>query len=194
MGPNEALLTETLGELQQIGRNTRRINAPEMIDQFLHFGSIALQMFGATSIVGVIGFLTAYYAFPPNLSIEEVKDKTKHNYESRLIVKNIGKLPAFNVIIDVRAMNLQIGGITMTNMDTIDCGVPITKLSSGEKTEIPAVPHVGMPVGSSLQSCNYSLKLKYEFRLPFYRTILEKLWYVELRNSGDEFTWQISMR
>lgn len=168
--------------------------SPEVVDQLLHYGSIALQVFGATSIVGVIGFLTAYYAFPPNLSIEEVKDKTKHNFESRLIVKNIGKLPAFNVIADVQAMNLIMGGLNMTNMNTTDCGVPIKKLASGEKTKIPAVPHVGMPVGSSLQSCDYILKLKYEFRLPFYKTILEKNWHVELRSTKEEFTWQTAMR
>ena len=75
-----------------------------------------------------------------------------------------------------------------------DCGIPISKLASGEKTDIPAVPHVGMPVGSSLQSCDYKLKLKYEFRLPFYKTIMEKHYYVELRNSGEEFTWQVSLR
>jgi hypothetical protein len=168
--------------------------SPETAEQFLNYGSIALQIFGATSILGIIGFLTAYYAFPPNLSIEEVKDKTKHNFESRLIIKNIGKIPAFNIVADVSTMNFVMGGINMTNMNTTDCGVPITKLASGEKTEIPAVPHVGMPVGSSLQSCDYTLKLKYEFRLPFYKTIMEKSWHVELRNTGKEFTWQIAMR
>ena len=166
----------------------------EVVNQLLHYGSIALQIFGATSILGVIGFLTAYYAFPPNLSIEEVKDKTRHNFESRLAIKNIGKIPAFNIVTDVSAMNFVIGGLNMTNMSTTDCGAPITKLASGEKTDIAAVPHVGMPVGSSLQSCGYNLKLKYEFRLPFYKTIIEKIWHVELRNSGDEFTWQVSMR
>ena len=167
---------------------------PEVIDQLLLYGGIALQVFGATSIFGIIGFLTAYYAFPPNLSIEEVKDKTKHNFESRLVLKNIGKIPAFNVIADVSEMNFVMGGMNMTNMNATDCGIPISKLASGEKTDIPAVPHVGMPVGSSLQSCDYKLKLKYEFRLPFYKTIMEKHYYVELRNSGEEFTWQVSLR
>jgi hypothetical protein len=166
----------------------------EILDQLLNYGAIALQVFGATSILGIIGFLTAYYAFPPNLSIEEVKDKTKHSFESRLIIKNIGKIPAFNIVSDVTAMNFVMGGMNMTNMNTIDCGIPITKLASGEKTEIPALPHVGMPVGVNLQTCDYMLKLKYEFRLPFYKTILEKCWHVELRNSGDEFTWQMAMR
>ena len=167
---------------------------PEIIEQLLHYGWVALQIFGATSILGIIGFLTAYYAFPPNLAIEEVLDKSKHNFESRLLIKNIGKMPAFGVVSDVSKMNFVMGGLNMTNMNTTDCGSPITKLASGEKTEIPAVPHVGMPVGSSLQSCDYVLKLKYDFRLPFYTKVFEKIWHVELRNTGDDFTWQIAMR
>lgn len=164
------------------------------MDQLIHYGGIALQIFGATSILGIIGFLTAYYAFPPNLSVEEVKDKSTHNFESRLVVKNIGKMPAFNIMADVSHMNFVVGGMNMTNMNATDCGSPITKLAAGEKTEMPAVPHVGMPVGLSLNTCDYHLKLKFEFRLPFYKTILEKNYYVELRNSGSEFTWQVSMR
>ena len=167
---------------------------PTLIDQFLSYGAIALQIFGATSLLGIIGFLTAYYAFPPNLSIEEVKDKTKHNFESRLVLKNIGKMPAYNIILDVSNMNFVMGGINMENMNTTDCGAPISKLAAGEKTEIPAVPHVGVPAGTSLNSCDYKLKIKYEFRLPFYRTILEKNWYIELRNSGGVFTWQTTLR
>jgi hypothetical protein len=165
-----------------------------LLEQLIEYGGVALQLFGATSLIGMIGFLTVYYAFPPNLSIEEVKDKTKHNYESRLVLKNIGKMPAFNVVVDVAEMNFMMGGINMTNMNTTDCGVPISRLSAGEKTEIPAVPHVGMPVGTSLNSCDYKLGLKYEFRLPFYTTLITKNYYVELRNSQEDFTWQVSMR
>lgn len=167
---------------------------PDYFEQFLHYGSIALQIFGATSVLGILGFLTAYYAFPPNLSIDEVKDKLNFNFESRLVLKNIGKIPAYNIVLDICEMNFVVGGLNMKNMNATDCGVPIAKLASGEKTEIPAMPHVGMPVGSNLISCDYKLKIKYELRLPFYRTILEKNYYVELRNSVDGFTWQVSMR
>lgn len=154
---------------------------------------IALKIIGVGSILGGLGFLTAWYAFPPNLSIEEVKDKGKHNYESRLLIKNIGKMPASNVVADVEKMNLKMGGMNMTDMTAIDCGQPITHLASGEKTEVSAVPHVGMPVGTSLESCDYQLKLKYELKLPFLTKKLSKSWHVELRNSGQEFTWQVKM-
>ena len=166
----------------------------EIIQQIWQATMPILAGVGITSLTAAFAFLVAYYAFPPNLSVEEVKDKGKHNFESRLVVRNIGKLPAFNIVADVANMNLVMGGINVTNMNTTDCGSPTNKLASGEKMEIPACPHVGMPAGTSLQSCDYTLTLKYQFRLPFYKTILEKHWYVELRNSGEEYTWQIAMR
>lgn len=170
------------------------MSSTEFLSQFMHYGVIALQVFGVTSILGVIGFLTAYYAFPPNISLDEVKDKSKNNFESRLVLKNIGKTPAFRITFDVSEMNFVVDGLRMTNMSTTDCGVPITRLAAGEKTDIPAMPHVAMPVGSNLQSCDYKLNMKYELRLPFYKKLIEKSYYVELRDSVDEFVWQISMR
>lgn len=167
---------------------------PEVIDQLLSYGGVALQIFGATSLLGAIGFLTAYYAFPPNITIDEVKDKTKNNFESRFVVKNIGKMPAYNIILDTEKLNFTCGGITMNDCKTTDCGIPVSKLAAGEKTEIPALPHIGMPAGTNLNTCDYTLKIKYEFRLPFYRTLMDKTWHVELRNSGDGFVWQIAMR
>lgn len=168
--------------------------SPEVIDQLLTYGATTLQVFGATSVLGIIGFLTAYYAFPPNIAIEEVKDKTKNNFESRFVVKNIGKIPAFNIILDFSKMNFTAGGISMKDCNSTDCGIPITKLASGEKTEIPALPHIGMPAGTNVNTCDYILKIKYEFRLPFYKTIMDKTWHIELRNLDDDFVWQIAMR
>jgi len=70
---------------------------------------LVLRLFGLTTILGLLSLLTAYYAFPPNLSVEEVVDKSSHSFESRLVVRNIGKLPAFNVIVDVSEMNFVMG-------------------------------------------------------------------------------------
>jgi len=75
-----------------------------------------------------------------------------------------------------------------------DCGRPIEKLSSDEKTEIPALPHVSVPAGTSLDSCDYNLILKYQIHIAWLKKVLTKRWRVELRNTGSEFAWQISMR
>lgn len=153
-----------------------------------------LQIVGGFSIAGVLGLIAAWYAFPPNLSVEEVRDKTASNFESRLCIRNIGRLPAYHLIADVSGMNLVIGGATFKNLSTEDCGVPISRLSAGDKTEIPAVPHVGITAGGAVRSCNYDLVLKYQMRLLWFKKVLRKKWHIELRQVGNEFVWQVSMR
>src|SRR6266851_9181287 len=50
---------------------------------------------GATSLVGVLGLFSAWLAFPPELVIEGVVDKSKvFNSESKMKIKNTGRLPA----------------------------------------------------------------------------------------------------
>jgi len=166
----------------------------DSMQHLLDASIVAFQVFGVTSLAGALAFLAAYYAFPPNLSVEEVKDKGKHNFESRLIIRNIGKLPAYNIIADLEHMNFRIGGINVQDMNTTDCGTPTKKLAASEKMELPACPHVGMPVGSNLTSCDYRLVLRYELRLPFFLQRRAKTWHIELRNSGDAFTWQVSLQ
>ena len=56
----------------------------DALKTFLDATWIAVQIFGVTSLAGALAFMAAYYAFPPNLTVEEVKDKGKHNFESRL--------------------------------------------------------------------------------------------------------------
>ena len=167
---------------------------PEIGQLILDVGLVLLKFLGATSLLGLIVMVAAYYAFPPNLSLEEIKDKGKINFESRLVVKNIGKLPAFNVVVDVAKMNFVMGGLNVTNIATTDCGVPTEKLASGEIMEIPVCPHVAVPPGSNLQSCDYDLILKYDLRLLFFKKLLKKRWHVELRMTDTDFTWQTSMR
>ena len=60
--------------------------------------------------------------------------------------------------------------------------------------EFPICPHVGVPPGTSLNSCDYTLKLKYDLRLPFFSMRMHKQWHVELRCVEDEFTWQVGLR
>lgn len=167
---------------------------PEVANSLVTYGVIALKIFGATSVLGALGFFAAYYAFPPNLSIVEVKDKGKVNYESRLIFKNIGQLPAYHVVADVERMNVVIGGLNMTNMSATDCGFPVERLAAGESMECPVCPHVKVPPGSALTSCDYELIMKFEQRLPFVKKALKRRWHIELRNAGTEFTWQASLR
>lgn len=155
---------------------------------------VVLKVIGVTSVLSLLAALAAFYAFPPNLALESVRDKGRSNFESRLVFKNIGKLPAFDVIGNVAHMNFVLGGLQVNDATFTNCGFPTERLSAGETMEFPACPHARIPAGSSLQSCNYDLSMKYELRLPFIKRRLTKRWHVELRNAGDHFTWQTSLR
>lgn len=169
--------------------------SPELIQQAWQLLVLVLQGIGITSLLGMLAFLVAYYALPPNLSVVEVKDKNKnHNFESRLIIKNLGNLPAFNIVADIYEMNFVIGGINMNNITAIDCGSKVTRLSHSEEMELPVVPHVSIPAGMNLSSCDYTLLLKYDFKLPFYSKQLSKSWRIELRNLPAGFAWQTLLK
>ena len=127
------------------------------------------------------------------LTIEEVKDKGNFNFESRLIVRNIGKMPAYRIVADVQNMNFRMGGFNVTNTNMKNCGIHTTQLASSEKMELPVCPHIGLPVSANLDSCDYTLTLNYELRLPFFKNRRSKSWRIELRNSQQEFAWQIAL-
>jgi hypothetical protein len=167
--------------------------SPESIQHLKDGWLIALQFFGVASLAGCLAFLAAYYAFPPNLTVEEVKDKGKFNFESRLIVRNIGKMPAYHIVADVQNMNLRMGGFNINNANMKSCGIHTTQLASSEKMELPVCPHIGLPVSANLDSCDYTLTLNYELRLPFFKNCRSKSWRIELRNAQQEFAWQIAL-
>ena len=146
-----------------------------------------------SSVAAIIGIIFAVYIFPPNLTLEDIQVKGKYNFDARLIIKNLGKLPAYNVVLDVISMNLTMNGITLQNNNMINCGIPTKRLVSDEKMEQPACPHVEIPVGTSLNSCDYKLKLKYDFRFLWFSKTIEKYWHIELRSSEDDFVWNHKM-
>lgn len=80
------------------------------------------------------------------------------------------------------------------HLTATDCGVPVERLAAGESMEFPACPHVGVPPGTALISCDYLLIMKFEQRLPFFKKRLKRRWHVELRNTGGEYTWQTLLR
>ncbi len=149
---------------------------------------------GATSLVGVLGLFSAWLAFPPELVIEGVVDKSKaFNSESKMKIKNTGRLPALSVSADVENLCAQIGGITMK-----DCGFfggpnLISRLSHGETSEISVRPGVGMDQGMRISAFSYTLSLKYHAKLFFLKKNFAKKWKVQLRNFQDGYSWDIAI-
>jgi len=149
-----------------------------------------ITIISSLSLMSIMGFLVAYYAFPPNISIEETKDKLDQNLESRFVIKNIGKLPADKIVYDV--LNLDLNG-QLSDNSARNCGNAVLRLGSGEKTEIPVLPHFGTLFGSVAQSCSYTLAVNYEIPFPFYRPKLTKKWLVKLVVNKDSYAWQAEL-
>lgn len=151
-------------------------------------------LLGSLSLLGFMTFLVAYYALPPNISIEETKDKINQNLESRFVIKNIGKLPADKLIFDVVSLNLKTNNTSLTDNNAFNCGKPVNRLASGEKTEIPVLPFFGTVYGKNANECRYSLVIKYEIPFPFFRPKLTKTWDIKLVTSLKEFAWQAELK
>ncbi|GAB3401177.1 hypothetical protein GCM10027318_08540 [Massilia agilis] len=132
-------------------------------------------------------------AFPPELAIESVIDKSKKfNSESRIKIKNLGKLPAINIFCDVHDGDIRMGPIKL-KMTAINTGsTRIHKLSGGESAETSVTPGVHLSEAAQLTTFSYVLRLKYEAKILFFKKKFSKKWKVELRNFEDGFSWNIA--
>ncbi len=155
----------------------------------LQISLLILQFLGATSLVGFLGLYTAWLAFPPELLIEAVVDKSKaFNSESKIKIKNSGRLPALAIKADAENLCARIGGIQMT-----DCGIYggqnlIGRLAHGETSEISVRPGIGMNQGMHISEFSYTLTLKYQAKLFLLKKTLSKKWKVQLRNFQDGYS------
>ncbi len=127
-----------------------------------------LKYLGATSVVGVFGLFSAWLAFPPELVIEGVVDKSKSfNSESKMKIKNTGRLPVLSVSANVENLCAQIGSITMKDCGFFGGPTLISRLSHGETSEVSVRPGVGMDQGMHMSVFSYTLSLKYHAKLFF---------------------------
>ncbi len=156
--------------------------------------SVVKVLVGA-SLVSWLMFLVTIHKLLPNLSIIEVIDKhIRFAFESRLLVKNLGLLPAYNIWANAYNLNFRSGGLAMDGMELACNGQPTTKLGAGEQMEVPTLPQVGLSPGMPIDACRYRLVLECVAKLPFYPKKINKTWNVELRPLGGEFTWQVTMQ
>lgn len=156
--------------------------------------SAILPYLGLTTLTGAIALYVAWLKLPPKLTIDAVIDKSKKfNSESRLNIKNIGHLAAWNIRADLENANAKIAGVTMSG-NTVIVGPNNTHLSPQETTELPVLQRLigGPPM--HLSSCDYVLNLKYEVHVLFFKKELQRKWHVELRNYDDgSYAWTFTM-
>ena len=149
-----------------------------------------LQWLGLGSLAGLL----AWRYLPPRLTITEVRNKhPQHSFESRLAVKNIGQLPAYDIWANLYAMNAILGASNTVSVEAMTrCGPPVARLDAHETMEIPVIPGIGMPPGSPVASCRHTVELEYHTGLPFFRKPFTRRWTLELRRFQDGFTWHFT--
>ncbi len=152
-----------------------------------------LKFLGITSAIGLIGLYLAFLGLLPEIVVEGVIDKSKRfNSESRLKIKNNGRLTAHSVRADAHNINAKIGGLQMVDCAVVDCGPPVaSKLSSGEATEMTIRP--GIEAKGNFEQFAYDLTLKYCAKLLIFKKSFNKKWRVELKNYPDGYSWEITI-
>lgn len=151
-----------------------------------------LQWLGVSSFAGFLALYAAWITFPPELVVESVVDKSKEfNSESRIRIKNNGKLPALGIKADANNVCAKIGGATFKDCQFILGGNIVARLAGGEFSEISISPGFGFGEGMKLAEFSYVLTLKHRAKLFFFHKEFQKQWSVSLRNFQDGFAWHI---
>lgn len=161
---------------------------PELLQVSIYL----LQGLGVSSLVGFLGLYVAWLTFPPELIIEAVIDKSKKfNSESRIKIKNNGKLPALDIRAEVADLHANIESNSFKVKAIINYPSTSARLSSGENTDISISPCFHIKQGTQITTFSYILILKYHAKLFLFRKEFQKRWRVELRNFEDGFAWNI---
>lgn len=149
-----------------------------------------LQTLGAISVGSFVSTWTALLALPPELGVETVVDPSKDlSSESRLRVKNLGKLPAYNIRPLAEDINCEFGKIRVSNCQFHTGPRLIKSLANGESAEMPVLTGIHIAGGAPLTSCTYTLRIQYSARLMFLSRTFTKTWSVELRKRRDGYSW-----
>lgn len=158
---------------------------------------VSLKLFawlGATSVAGFLSLYVAWISFPPELVIDAVVDKSKKfNSESRIKIKNNGKLPALAVQADAENICARIGSLAMRDCGFFNGPHIFPRLSGGEAAEISVSPGIRLGQAMQISEFSYRLTLRYRAKLFFLGKSFKKSWVVELRNFEDGFAWNVTL-
>ena len=161
--------------------------------QLLQFMKSLLLWLGVPSLAGFVALYSAWIAFPPELVIEGVVDKSKRfPSESRIKIRNIGRLPALAIQADVENLCARIGNITFENTGFINGRRLVGRLAHSETAEITVSPGIAIGPGIPVSEFSYSLTLKHRAKLFFLSRRMCKEWKVALRVFGDGFAWHVT--
>lgn len=167
---------------------------PDLNPSLLELVATWLKWIGLTSASGAIALYSAWLAFPPEIVVDAVSDKSKkYSSESTLKLKNIGKLPALYIVSTVRNLGVTLAGIRMSDCQIVNPPSAIPRMAGGESAEITVAPGIAVDGGAKYSAFSYELELNYSARAFFLRRTFSKRWLVELRNTGEEFSWLVKI-
>lgn len=159
----------------------------------LAFSMSLLKWLGITSFGGILSLYVAWVSFRPEIVIDTVIDKSKKfSSESRIKIRNNGRIPAHDIRVEAEYSSVKFGGITIK-----DCGVydgPKTKLrlSHSESFEISITPGISDENATQIEEFSYRLTIEHKAKLFFLKKEYRKAWAVNLRNFEDGFAWHVS--
>ena len=163
------------------------------LSHMLAFAQSLLLWLGVPSVAALLLVYSAWLAFPPELVVEGVVDKSKRfPTESRLKIKNIGRLPALSIQADVHDLCAKIGTNTIQGCAVINGPKLVGRLANNETAEITISPGVSIGHGIPVSELSYSLTLKHRARILFFRREMSKHWTVALRVFADGFAWHVT--
>ena len=163
---------------------------PTAIDYFVK----GLTWIGIPSFAGLISLYSALIVFPPEITIDTVIDKHKKlNSESRIKIKNLGKIPALNISSTVTELKVVLDGLSMKKCEILNPPKTIPRLASTESSEISIAPGIHIQSGASFSVFEYKLELTYTAKFLIFSRHLRKSWRISLRNLGDEFSWEYAI-
>lgn len=149
-----------------------------------------LKFIGIGSFFSVLAFFIAWISFFPELTIDTVVDKSKKfNSESRIKIKNLGKLPALEVSGKLSNLCFKLEDIKMEGSEVNNMPIFISRLSSGEVAEIPILQGVSVEGGAHFSEYTYQFEIVYKAKLFFIPIRRKKRWDIWVRNFGEEFSW-----
>jgi hypothetical protein len=152
-----------------------------------------LKWLGVTSVAGFLGLYASWLSFPPELVVDGVVDKSKKlSSESRIKIKNNGKLPAVGIGIEAANLCATVGSVTLENCAVVIGPHVVSRLSNGESAEISVTANIHPGEGAHVSAFSYLLTLKYSTKLFFLRKAFKKQWRVQLKTFEDGFAWHVT--
>lgn len=153
-----------------------------------------LEYLGITSLVGFVALYLTFLGLFPELVIDAIVDKSAdYPTESKLRIRNNGKITAGSINADATNICMKAGGVIMQDCGAVGGPYVAARLSTGETHEISITPNISIGPGIKVEQFSYTLTLLWSAKFLFLRKRQSKKWKVELKFYDDGYTWNTTI-